>query len=96
MQFPLFEAIMMVCFGFAWPVSILKSWRSRTNRGKSLSFLLIILIGYVSGLLHKCCWQEKIDGVIWLYILNTFMVLIDCALYARNARLERNTSHARP
>lgn len=91
MSFPVFEAIMLVCFGMAWPVSILKSWRSRTNKGKSLFFMLIVLTGYVSGLIHKCWWQEKVDGVVWLYLLNAVMVLADVSLYARNRRIEQDS-----
>ena len=53
---------MLVCFGMAWPVSILKSWRSRTNKGKSRFFLLIVFVGYLSGLIHKLWWQERPDG----------------------------------
>jgi len=80
---------MLVCFGLAWPLSILKSWRSRTNQGKSIFFILIILTGYISGLIHKLWWQDRVDAVVWLYILNTVMVLIDLILYIRNAKLDR-------
>jgi len=89
MKFPIFEAIMLVCFGMAWPISILKSWRSRTNKGKSLFFLIIIEIGYACGLIHKIWWQSAVDGVVWLYVLNAVMVTIDVGLYARNYRLEK-------
>ena len=89
MNFPIFEAVMMVCFGLAWPVSIHKSWRSRTNKGKSLVFLGIIFVGYLSGLIHKLWWQDKVDGVVWLYILNAAMVTIDVLLYWRNNRIEK-------
>ena len=43
----LFEIIMIVCFGFSWPVNVIKSYRARTTKGKSLAFLLLISIGYV-------------------------------------------------
>ena len=88
MKFPIFEAVMLVCFGMAWPVSILKSWRSRTNKGKSPFFLLIVFVGYRSGLAHKLYWQETVDGVVWLYFINALMVFIDGALYYRNRRLD--------
>ena len=45
------ETLMLVCFGAAWPLSIVKSWRARTARGKSLGFLAVILLGYAAGLL---------------------------------------------
>ncbi|MBQ9431483.1 MAG: hypothetical protein IJU44_08020 [Kiritimatiellae bacterium] len=84
MDFPIFEAAMMLCFGLAWPASLLKSWRSRTNKGKSLSFLIIVAVGYASGLTHKLCWQQKVDGVVWLYIANATMVALDICFYIRN------------
>ncbi len=78
---------MLLCFGAAWPVSIWKSWTSRKTGGKSVVFLGIILLGYLSGLTHK--WMYNRDEVIILYALNAVMVCIDIALYFRNARLER-------
>lgn len=96
MKFPIFEAIMLVCFGMAWPVSILKSWRSRTNKGKSGFFLFIVLMGYVSGLIHKLWWQDQVDGVVWLYVLNAVMVVADGALYYRNRWFDkRRARHER-
>ena len=29
----LLEALMIVCFGLSWPVSIMKSYKSRTAKG---------------------------------------------------------------
>jgi lipopolysaccharide export LptBFGC system permease protein LptF len=80
-----FEIIMLVCFGAAWPVSIWRSYRSRTNAGKSVGFLLIIFLGYVSGIMHKVVFNP--DPVIFLYALNALMVAVDMALYARNKKL---------
>ncbi|MFO7936344.1 MAG: hypothetical protein R6V06_01910 [Kiritimatiellia bacterium] len=89
MKFPVFEAIMLVCFGLAWPLSIIKSWKSRTSKGKSIFFMTVILIGYISGLTHKLFWMKKTDAVIWLYALNAMLVLIDIILYFRNLRIDR-------
>ena len=41
------EAAMVLCFGISWPVAIVKSWKSRTTKGKSLVFMLFIWVGYV-------------------------------------------------
>lgn len=82
-----FEVMMLLCFGFAWPVSIWKSWHSRTNGGKSPVFLVIVCVGYVAGILHKVFYQY--DAVIWLYVLNGGMVVCDLLLYVRNATLMR-------
>lgn len=81
-----FEALMLVCFGMAWPLSILKSYRSRQNGGKSLWFMLTILIGYLSGMLYKL--TGNLDPVVYLYGLNGIMVLIDILIYIRNDRLQ--------
>lgn len=80
----LFEAGMLVCFGFAWPINILKSYRSRTNKGKSLWFLLVVWVGYVCGITHKILYSN--DLVLWLYVINLTMVTIDMGLYLRNRR----------
>jgi hypothetical protein len=77
-----FEIAMLVCFGAAWPVSIVKSLRTRQVAGKSLFFLVIILVGYAAGILHKALYRY--DLVIWLYALNAAMVAADIFLYLRN------------
>ncbi len=83
----LFEIIMLICFGFAWPFSIFKSYRSRSTKGKSVFFLFIILIGYISGIIHKILFSR--DIVIVFYILNFLMVLLDILIYYRNRMLEK-------
>lgn len=84
-----FEAIMLICFGFAWPVNIFKSYKTRSAKGKSLFFLLIIEIGYVSGIVNKLIYSR--DIVMAFYIVNFIMVLIDILLYFRNRRLDKAT-----
>ena len=34
----LLEALMIICFGLSWPISIRKSYTARTAKGKSLFF----------------------------------------------------------
>jgi hypothetical protein len=82
----IFEAGMLLCFGFAWPVNIYKSLKSRSTGGKSPAFLLIIAAGYVSGITHKLLYSR--DIVLVLYIINIIMVLTDLCLYFRNKRYE--------
>ena len=85
-----FEAIMLICFGMAWPFSIYKSWKTREVGSKSLVFLLALLLGYVAGILHKVFFL--MDGVIILYILNGTMVSIDILLYLRNRLYQTRAS----
>ena len=40
------EAIMIILFGISWPLNLAKSIRSKTTKGKSLLFLILIDIGY--------------------------------------------------
>jgi hypothetical protein len=77
-----FEIVMLICFGMAWPFSIYKSATTREVGSKSLVFLFALLIGYISGVLHKLFYLY--DPVIFLYILNGTMVSIDIALTMRN------------
>ena len=84
----IFEIAMLVCFGAAWPFSLCRSFRSRTNAGKSLFFLGVVFLGYVSGILHKIFFSP--DPVIWLYVLNGIMVGGDIFLYFRNRRIDRD------
>jgi len=81
-----FEIVMLICFGAAWPFSIAKSYRSRTNKGKSIFFLAIVFIGYVSGVIHKLMYNH--DPVTYLYMLNGTMVVTDIMLYVRNVRVQ--------
>lgn len=87
----LLEAMMIVCFGISWPMSILKSINSRTAKGKSLTFMCFILAGYTFGIISKLS-SGNITYVLPLYILNFVMVATDIALYFRNQVLDRQTA----
>ena len=81
------EALMVVSFGISWPLSIYKSYRSRTSKGKSLFFLLFILFGYACGIFSKIT-SGTITYVFLFYVLNFAMVGTDILMYFRNRRLE--------
>ena len=86
------EIGMLIAFGFSWPFNIYKSWTSRTARGKSLQFEIIIIIGYLVGLAGKMItWQRtgNLAYSVWFYIADICMVLIDVSLYFRNTRLDK-------
>lgn len=77
----LLEAVMLVCWGVSWPVSILKSLRTKKVHGKSPIFMALIATGYVSAILHKVLYSY--DYLVWLYLLNLSMILTDLYLYTR-------------
>ena len=85
----LMEICMIVCFGLSWPMNVIKSYRARTTKGKSLAFLLLISTGYVVGIIGKIIGGAFKWYVMFFYVLNLLMVLTDVALYVRNARLDR-------
>ena len=87
----LLEAVMVACFGISWPASLLKSYRSRSTKGKSLFFLWMIAIGYAAGILWKLLEFQKTGSIKYptvFYVINLLMVLGDIVLYHRNKRLE--------
>lgn len=80
----IFEILMLVCFGFAWPTSIYKSITSKSVEGKSVLFLYIILAGYTFGIINKII--NSPDYVIALYAINFIMVFTDLMLYYKNKK----------
>jgi hypothetical protein len=85
-DFSVFEALMLIAFGVSWPFSIVRSIKARSAEGKSLLYLILLGLAYVSGILHKLI--INLDIVIVLYIINFIMVNIDIALYLRNVRID--------
>ena len=83
------EILMIVCFGFSWPMNVIKSYHARTTKGKSLGFLMMICIGYVCGIASKIIGGAFKWYVMFFYVLNLFMVLLDVAMYARNYRIDQ-------
>ena len=90
------EIIMVVSFGASWPFNVMKSWKARTTKGKSLLFLLLIFFGYIAGIASKMVNVVNIAGyfgehwyVIFFYCLNLIMVGADLLIYVRNSRLDK-------
>ena len=90
----LLEITMIVCFGFSWPMNVIKSYRARTTKGKSLMFLIFIFVGYIAGIASKFLNPDYMANfaskwyVLFFYVLNLVMVGADLILYARNKRLD--------
>ncbi len=91
----LFEIIMIVSFGASWPMNVIKSYKARTTKGKSLGFLLLIFFGYIAGIISKfsdAAYMASFSSkwyVLFFYILNLIMVGTDLCLYVRNYRLDK-------
>ena len=76
----IFELIMLICFGLSWPISVYKSLTSKSTQGKSLVFMIAIIIGYVCGIIGKII-SDQTNYVLVLYLVNLFFVTFDLALY---------------
>ena len=89
------EIIMILCFGTSWPFNVVKSFRARTARGKSLLFLILIEVGYIAGIAAKLVSPAYMAAfgekwyVLFFYVLNFTMVGADVILYFRNRRLDK-------
>ena len=81
----IFEVGMLICFGVSWPISVVKSIRSRSANGKSLLFTAVIIIGYLFGIANKII-SGTITYVFWLYVFNILVVSLDMAVSIINKR----------
>ena len=89
------EIIMIVSFGASWPLNLMKSYRARTTKGKSLAFLCLIFFGYIAGIASKFVNAEYMANfsqkwyVLFFYVLNFVMVGLDLIMYVRNYHLDK-------
>ena len=93
MSIPQFCEIAMLClFGCSWPFNIAKALRAKTAKGKSVGFELLVIIGYIIGLIGKL-YAYRQTGTLaystWFYIADILMVSVDLALYCVNTRRDR-------
>lgn len=75
----IFEIIMLICFGCSWPITILKTLKSKTVKGITPVFYCLVLIGYISGAIYKLFYHP--NYVFFLYIINIITVSIQLCLY---------------
>ena len=83
----LFEMLMLLCFAFAWPFSIVKQWRTGSSKGKSILFSYVIILGYIFGMINKVV-SDDINYVFAFYVIDLTLVLIDTLIYYRNQMRE--------
>lgn len=84
----IFETVMLLCFGFSWPMNLIKAYNAKTAKGTSLPFILLIIIGYVAGITAKIVTGQT-NYVLAAYILNLAIVLLNLAIYFRNTSLDK-------
>ena len=82
------ETVMLVCFGFSWPLNVMKSYKAKTAKGTSLPFIMLIIIGYIAGISAKLI-SGQINYVLIAYILNLAIVSLNVIVYFRNVSLDK-------
>lgn len=82
------ETVMLVCFGFSWPLNVIKAYKAKTTKGTSLPFILLIITGYVAGISAKLI-SGQINYVLIAYMLNLAIVSLNIIVYFRNASLDK-------
>lgn len=82
------ETVMLVCFGFSWPLNVTKAYKAKTAKGTSLPFILLVIVGYVAGITAKLI-SGQINYVLIAYLLNLAIVSLNVIVYCRNVSLDK-------
>ncbi|HRF36698.1 MAG TPA: hypothetical protein PLZ09_05315 [Clostridia bacterium] len=96
------EIAMLVCFGCSWPISVYKSIKIRTSVGKSAVFNILLIVGYIAGIVSKFLKMEPFmianaaDGLkkgififaLIMYFGNLAMITANLVLYYMNKNLD--------
>ena len=86
------ETVMLLCFGFSWPLNVIKSYRAGTAKGTSLPFMILIITGYIAGIFAKLVTGQT-NYVLIAYILNLAIVSLNVVVYFRNISLDKKRIH---
>ena len=87
---PILETIMLVCFGFSWPMNLIKAYKARTAKSTSLPFILLIITGYIAGICAKLA-SGNLNYVLIAYLLNLAIVSLNLVVYFRNVALDKKS-----
>ena len=84
------ETVMLVCFGFSWPMSLIKSIKAKTAKSTSLKFIILIMLGYIAGIAAKIV-SGQINYVLAVYIINLIVVSMNLGMYFINRKHDKNS-----
>lgn len=85
------EMMMVLSFGLSWPISIIKTLKSKTAAGKSPIFIGLIVFGYVCGIIGKII-SGNITYVFVFYCINLVMTSFDLGLNLYYRNKEKNAA----
>ena len=84
---------MLVCFGFSWPMNLIKAYKARTAKSTSLPFILLIITGYIAGISAMIA-LGNLNYVLVAYLINLAIVSLNLLVYFRNVTLDRKANKA--
>lgn len=82
------ETMMLLCFGFSWPMNVYRNYKARSAKGMSLAFTLLIICGYLAGIGAKLL-THNITYVLFVYAFNLIAVSLNVVIYFRNRHLDK-------
>ena len=82
------ETFMLICFGFSWPLNVIKAYKAKTTKGTSLPFIILIVAGYIAGISAKIL-NGQINYVLIAYFLNLAIVSLNILVYIRNLKFDK-------
>ncbi|MCR4594825.1 MAG: hypothetical protein K5761_07195 [Clostridiales bacterium] len=85
------ETVMLICFGFSWPINLVKNYKAKTAKTTSLPFLLLISAGYIAGIMAKLI-NDQINYVLIVYVLNLLFVSLNLIVYFRNRNIDKRNA----
>ena len=81
------EATMLICFGFSWPINLVKNIRAHSAKGMSLHFILLIIAGYFAGITSKII-SHRLNYVLVVYLFNLAVVACNLVVYFHNRKID--------
>ena len=82
------ETIMLVCFGFSWPIAVVKNIKAKTAKAMSLPYILLVIVGYIAGIVAKII-SGNLSYVLVIYAINVFVVTVNLVVYFINLRYDK-------
>lgn len=78
------ETIMLICFGISWPMTVIKNIKSKSAKGMSLPFIIMICTGYMAGIAGKLISGDFSIFVMAVYVINLVIVSANIVIYFIN------------
>ena len=82
------EACMLICFGASCPLSVVKNYKAKSAKAMSLPFILLIVSGYICGIIAKFIKlgisEHVAPYVLVVYFFNLIVVSINIVIYFIN------------